>query len=236
MKKLHAAVFGLLFLMLASGDTQAQQTIFNVPSGDVLDKGKVYLELDALFKVDNDRDVRRFSSLIPRAVVGVGGDVEVGVNVLGNIQPGADSTIISPNVKWRPYNGKDNGVQVVVGSNLFLPVRNKTYNIGNYTYAQVSKTFKSNTRLTGGGYVFTKNVVAPKARGGAQFGFEQPINSKFSVVADYITGKHAAGYFTPGIFYKPHPKVVIAPGYSIGNLNPGGGNNFFFVFLGINVN
>ena len=32
----------------------AQQTIFNVPSADVLDKGKVYGELDVTFKPNND--------------------------------------------------------------------------------------------------------------------------------------------------------------------------------------
>ena len=63
------AVFGLLFLMLASGNLQAQQTIFNVPSSDILDKGKVYFELDATFRFDRTRSVGKFSSFVPRVVV-----------------------------------------------------------------------------------------------------------------------------------------------------------------------
>src|SRR5262245_34217937 len=43
--KLLLVVFLLPFLFPAR--VQAQQTIFNVPSTDVLDKGKVYVELDA---------------------------------------------------------------------------------------------------------------------------------------------------------------------------------------------
>lgn len=215
----------------------AQQTIFNVPTSDVLDKGKVYVELDATFKVNNDNALRRFSSFVPRVVVGAGGDVEVGLNVTGNIQPGADATTLVPNAKWRIYNGEKNGVQVVVGDNVFIPVRNKSYNIGNYAYAQVSKTFKSTgTRLTAGGYHFTKNVVAASDRAGGQFGFEQPVNKYLNIAADWYTGRHAAGYFTPGINFKPHPRVTGYVGYPIGNDGAARGNHFFYAAVGINLN
>src|SRR5690349_3013730 len=46
-----------LVFMFACGairQASAQQTIFNVPSSDVLDKGKVYFELDATFKPNKD--------------------------------------------------------------------------------------------------------------------------------------------------------------------------------------
>ncbi len=234
--KLYAFLF--FILMLSVVQTKAQQTIFNVPSTDILDKGKVYFEFDATFKPNNQDAVRRFSSFVPRVVVGTGGNVEVGLNVTGNIQPGADSTTLSPNVKWRVYNGEKNGVAVVIGDNLFIPVRNKSYNVGNYAYAQVSKTFaKTKTRITGGAYHFTKNVVAPNAqRAGGQFGFEQTVNKYLNINADWITGKHAAGYFTPGIAFKPSSKVTGYVGYSIGNANARQGNHFFYAAVGINLN
>ena len=50
-----------------------QQTIFNVPTVDVLDRGKVYFELDASFKLNDQEAVGRFSSFVPRIVVGVDG-------------------------------------------------------------------------------------------------------------------------------------------------------------------
>ncbi len=229
------AVFTLILIITTVGAAHAQQTIFNVPSSDVLDKGKVYLELDASFRFNDTRSVNKFSSFVPRGVFGVGTDTEVGVNITGNINPGADQTTISPTIKHRVYNGKDNGVQVVVGDNVFIPVRNKSYNIGNYAYAQVSKTFKSNTRITGGGYYFTKNVVATSARAGGQFGFEQPVNKYFNVIADYYTGRHAAGYFTPGVSFKASKRVTGYFGYSIGKSNPRT-NNFFLGEIGINLN
>src|SRR5687768_15711756 len=88
---LTAAVLGPLFV--TCGELRAQQTIFNVPSSDVLGKGKVYAELDLPFKVNDDpaNAVRRFSSFVPRIVVGTGGGVEVGLNLTGNTNPSPDS-------------------------------------------------------------------------------------------------------------------------------------------------
>jgi K+-transporting ATPase ATPase A chain len=125
---------------------------------------------------------------------------------------------------------------VVAGTNVFIPVRNRTYNIGSYSYVNASKTFNEKTRLTAGGYFYSKNVVASSSRGGAQFGVEHTVNSKFIVAADYLTGKHANGYFTPGVFYKPTPKVTGYFGYSIGNDNARGGNSFFLFEIGYNFN
>jgi hypothetical protein len=226
----------LLFLCEFSTPTQAQQTIFNVPSTDVLDKGKVYGELDASLKPNNSETVNRFSSFVPRVVVGTGGRVEIGLNVNGNIQPGADTTTLVPAIKWKPYQGKDNGISIVVGDHLFIPARNRAYMAGTYVYAEISKTFKSGTRLTAGGYDFTRHVVAAGNRAGGQFGFEQPVNKKVTFAADYFTGKHAAGYFTPGFIFKFSPKVTGYAGYSIGNQNPSRGNNFFLLEVGYNFN
>ncbi|MEO6391212.1 MAG: hypothetical protein ABIP75_05115 [Pyrinomonadaceae bacterium] len=65
------------------GGAQAQQTIFNVPTTDVLDRGKVYFELDVSFKFPSDpnNSVNRFSSAVPRIVVGAGHKIEIGLNI-----------------------------------------------------------------------------------------------------------------------------------------------------------
>lgn len=214
----------------------AQQTIFNVPTTDVLDRGKVYGEVDVSLKPTDSALVSKFSSFVPRVVVGAGSGVEIGLNLTGNIQPGADSTTLVPAIKWKPYQGKNNGVAIVVGDNLYLPVRNRAYNAGNYVYAEISKTFKSGTRLTAGGYDFTRNVVASANRAGGQFGFEQPLNKKATLAADWFTGKHGAGYFTPGLVFKVGPRVTGYAGYSIGNQNLANGNHFFLLELGYNFN
>ena len=220
-----------------SGLTMGQQTIFNVPSADVLDKGKVYAEVDISFKPNSSDAVSKFSSFVPRVVAGVGNNVEVGLNVTGNVQPGPDSTTLVPAIKWKAYDGKDNGWAIIGGTHLFVPVRNRTYDAGNYSYLQVSKSFKTGTRLTAGGYNFTKNVVARNAnRAGGQFAFEQPLNKTWTIAADWFTGKRSAGYFTPGVIFKIGPKVTGYAGYSIGNQNPAQGNHFFLLEFGYNFN
>jgi hypothetical protein len=214
----------------------AQQTIFNVPSTDLMGRGKVYGELDASFKPTDSEVVGNFSSFVPRFVVGVGGNVEVGLNVTGNIQPGADSTTLVPTVKWKFYENEKKDTALIAGTNFYIPVRNRSYDIGTYSYVEVSKSINK-IRLTAGGYVASSNVFASGAvRAGGQFGVEQTVNSKFTIAADWITGKHTSGYFTPGVIYKPTPRVTTYWSYSIGNADASRGNHFFLFELGYNFN
>ena len=238
MKKLiiYFFIFSVIFTALLAVQTHAQQTIFNVPTSDVLDQGKVYAELDLSFKPNNQSALSKFSSFVPRFVVGTGGNVEVGLNVTGNIQPGSDSTTLVPTVKWKFYQNEQKDVAVYAGTNFYIPVRNKAFNFGTYSYAAVSKTINK-TRLTGGAYLASRNVFASNAvRAGGQFGIEQTLNSKFTIAADWITGKHSSGYFTPGLIYKPHPKVTTYWTYSIGNTQASNGNHFFLFEVGYNFN
>ena len=220
-------------LLLYTPPLAAQQTIFNVPSGDVLDKGKVYIELDASLRPF----APRFSAFVPRVVVGAGHRIEVGLNLTGNIQPGADSTTLTPSVKWRVYDGGKNGWTLVLGDNVFFPLRNRTYDVGNYSYAQLYKTFKSGTRIGLGAYDFTAGVAAPGAnRAGGQFTFEHPVTKKATLAADWYTGNHAFGYLSAGGIFKPHPKVTLYTAYSLGNARIRSGNHFFLIELGYNFN
>ncbi|MEP6848271.1 MAG: hypothetical protein ABI999_05395 [Acidobacteriota bacterium] len=225
-----------VFLVLSIQPAGGQQTIFNVPTTDVLDKGKVYTEVDASFKPNDQDGLSKFSSFVPRIVVGVGGNVEVGLNVVGNIQPGADSTALVLTIKWKFYQNAKKDLALIAGTNVFIPVRNRAYYVGSYSYLGGSKTFDK-TRLTAAGYVASKNVFAADAvRVGGQFGVEQTVNAKVTLAGDWITGKHSSGYFTPGVIYKPHPKVTTYWGYSIGNADATRGNNFFLVEFGYNFN
>jgi len=63
--------------MLSAG-ALAQETIFNVPSGDILDKGKIYGEFDSAYLWDD-----RIGTYTPRVVVGIGHQLEIGLNLNG---------------------------------------------------------------------------------------------------------------------------------------------------------
>lgn len=232
---LHLCIFAFAFATVFAARSGAQQTIFNVPTADVLDKGKVYAELDISFKLNCQAAVCRFSSFVPRVVAGSGNDFEVGLNVLGNIQPGADSITLVPNFKWKFYHDEKKGWALYAGNHFYIPVRKRSYTFGTHTYVAAAKTINK-TRVTAGGWVSSRNVFAPDAvRGGGLFGLEQTVSSRLNINADWYTGKHAAGYFTPGVAFKAHPKVTLYAGYSIGNANASRGNHFFLVELGYNL-
>ena len=215
---------------------RAQQAVFNMPNADVLERGKIYVELDAAFKPNNQAALRKFSSFVPRFVVGVGGNVEVGLNVTGNLNPGADSTTLVPNVKWRFYRNEKRGVALYGGTHLFIPVRRRAYKFGTYSYLAAAKTINK-TRLTAGAFIAGKNVFAPRAvRAGGQFAIEQTVNDKLTFAADWYTGRHASGYLTPGVIYKPHPRVTTYWSYSVGNADAARGNHYFLFEIGYNLN
>lgn len=234
-ERLRILLLPILFAIYLTA--RSQQTVYNVPTTDVLPKEKVYFELDISVKPNDSQALSHFSSFVPRMVVGVGHRIEVGVNITGNIQPGPDATTIVPTVKWKVYDGGDNGWAVVVGNNLFIPVHNKSYNLGTFTYVMAQKTFKPGTRIGAGGNFFSRNVVAPNAnRAGGQFTFEQRITKKLNFNTDWYTGKHSNGYLTTGGAYKLSNKLTGVAAYSIGNANASNGNHFMYFEFGYNMN
>ncbi len=222
-------VLATAFFLL--GSAFAQETVFNVPSGDILAHGKTYGELDLAYQYSGG-----LASYTPRVVVGLGKRVEAGLNINGMGTPGDLQTTLTPTIKWKAYDGGKNGWAFLVGDNLFLPVQNRTYNAGNYLYAEFTKTWRTGTRATFGAYHFSRNVVANAQRAGGQFAIEQPVGSRLSVAADWYTGNHALGYFTPGVVLKLTPKLTWYGCYEIGNHGASSGNRVFLAELGWNFN
>ena len=221
----------VVLMLIFCARSFAQETVFNVPSGDILDKGKVYTELDFTY-----RPMDTFQTYTPRIVVGLGKRFEAGVNINGVVNPGPSQTTITPTLKWRLYDGGENGWAFLVGDNLLIPVQNKTFNAGTWTYAELVRTFKTRTRATFGGYYASANVFDIAQRGGGQFALEQNIGSKFTLAADWFTGKHGAGYLTPGFYLKLTPKLTWYASYAVGNTGVSNGNHQFLTELGWNIN
>lgn len=216
--------------------TAAQSTILTMPSTDIMADGKVGFRLVTRFKTNTETAKKPFSSFVPRVIYGLRKDVEIGLNLTGNVQPGIDATTFVPTIKWRPYYSEEHHVAIVVGNSFYLPSRHKKYDFGSYTYAQASKRFSNGTKVTAGSYLFTKNVVAKNAnRAGGQFAVEHPISKKVSFAADWLTGKHSSGYFTPGVKISFNPRISAAVGYSIGNENASRGNHYFYTSFGVNL-
>ena len=130
----------LLLILLFAGVSHAQQTVFNVPSADVLDRGKVYGEIDGTYQHQTD-----FSTITPRFVLGAGHRIEVGINLNGFNVPGKQSFTPTPTIKWKIYDGKQNGWSWLVGDDVFFPVQHRTYKVGNYIWTEAAHAWKSGT-------------------------------------------------------------------------------------------
>jgi hypothetical protein len=217
---------------------RSQSTFFYNPSTDILPEGQIGIRFGAKYKVGDQDARKKFSGFTPRVIYGLRKNVEVGVNLFGNIQPGADATTIVPTAKWRFYMNEKHEVSVVMGDSVYVPVRkNKKYNLGNYFYVIGSKGFsKTGTKVTAGAYYFTQNVVAKNAaRVGGQFALEQKITPKFGFLAEWMTGRHSSGNMTAGFRYKINKRVGSIIGYTVSNDRALQGNHYFYSAIGINL-
>lgn len=218
-------------VFFAAKTARGQETVFDVPSADILDQGKVYGELDGTV-----RPVDLISTFTPRVVFGIGHEIEIGVNFDGLTTPVTAELELSPTIKWRVWTVGTTGWSFYVGDDLFFPVRRRTFNAGDYSYAFFAKEWKHGTRIGIGGYDFTKNVVAAANRAGGQFTLEQRLSSRVTLAAEWYTGNHAAGYVNPGAIIKLTPKLTAYAAYQIGNANLTKGNHQFLWELGYNFN
>ena len=226
---LRLGICGLILLVAAR--CFAQETVFNVPSGDTLDRGKVYGELDVTYRPSDS-----LKSFTPRLVAGIGHRVEVGVNVNGVVASGVNQTAITPTIKWKAYDGGNNGWAFFVGDNVFFPVQNRVYDVGTWTYAEFTRSWKTNTRLTFGGYYASRNVFASGQRGGGQFAIEQGVGKKLTLAADWFTGNNSVGYATPGVIFKLTKKLTGYMSYQVGNSGVREGNHQALAEIGWNFN
>lgn len=221
----------LLLVVFPVGGAYGQQTVFDVPSADVLDKGKVYFELDGTV-----RPVDPLATFTPRIVVGIGHGIEVGMNFDGLSAPTLDQLEISPTVKWRLWKGETSGWSFYVGDDLFFPVHKRSYDAGNYAYACFAKEWKKGTRIGFGGYDFTRHVVANANRAGGQFTFEQRVNNRLTLATEWYTGNNSTGYVNPGAIIKLNSRLTLYAAYQIGNAGVTTGNHQFLWELGYNFN
>jgi len=221
----------LLFVVFLARSSYAQETVFDVPSADVLDRGKVYGELDGTVRV-----VDPLATFTPRVVVGIGHQIEVGVNFDGLSAPDVGELDVSPTMKWRIWKAKSSGWSFLAGDDLFFPVYKRSYGAGNYAYSFFAKEWKHGTRIGFGGYDFTRNVVSAGNRAGGQLTLEQTLNKRLTVAAEWYTGNSSVGYVNTGAVIKLTQKLTLYTAYQIGNSGVTTGNHLFLWEFGYNFN
>jgi hypothetical protein len=223
----------LLVLLVFCGSVSAQSTLFNVPSTDILPKGRFYIEADFIAKFEKF-EKGGFQTYGYRAVYGVRKNLEVGANFFytrnGN-RPSPKE--FQPNIKYRAFQSEKYGVAVSTGAQFFIPLDKSAGNrVYSMVYANASKSVNrlNGMRLTGGFY----NIVgAPRDFGskrGAIIGIEQPIFRRLTFIGDWYSGNNRLGYSAAGLNYAITKKQFVLVGYNFGNF--GAGNNAFSAFYG----
>jgi hypothetical protein len=195
---LKLLVIGTLAALLAS-HARAQQTIFNVPSADVLDPGKVYLETDELFRPTEPK----FSSTTIRGVVGVFPHVEAGVNFGGFVSPGSILPTATVAVKAQPIHAGDFDV-TIGGFGLFYLRGSQDGNPAGQGYGFATYRIPTlQTRISVGGWYSSAGYAKPNSTGGALATFEQPIPcvKGLTLAADWWSGENTIGYLSPGFYW-----------------------------------
>ncbi len=236
-KQLTLSSAGLLFAMVLLGSVSvtAQSLIFNVPSTDVLEKGKTNVEFDWFAHLESHANGGS-AGYMPRFTHGLGKGLEVGLNAqfLDAADP-QQPVQIQPNLKWQAYNNEKHGVAVTVGGIAYVNVRNRQGADDDYgfLYTNVSKKFKGDygPRLTAGYYRMAGVDEDFGNQGGLMLGYEQPLHPKVSFSVDWLAGDNAFGYLTPAVnVYLPKNSYVFA-GWLIGN--QGRKNNYLYLGYGV---
>jgi hypothetical protein len=218
--------------LLGASSVFAQTAIMNAPSTDVVTSKKVYLEMDFLTNYAWQRE-GSFQNYIPRAVVGIAGNIEAGVNVSLTHVSGQDSPAeVQPNVKWQFYSNEKAGVAGAAGCILYTPMNHRagTDTLGQ-CYVVGSKSFTGNLgpRFTGGGYTLI-GASAERTKAGAIIGYEQPLFNRVSFLVDWFSGDNRFGYVSPGISIATSKTTALTTGYLIAN--HGRGKNALFIYYG----
>jgi hypothetical protein len=231
-----------LALILALGTVvvepvAAQSTIFNVPTTDTVAVGKAYFEFDYLPQVPGPDEGGSFQTYTPRIVFGVVPNLEAGVNVSNLRSNGETFSLFQPNVKYKFYADDAKGLAAAAGVIGYIPITHRedsaTFGL---VYGNFSKKIKQGARFTIGGYGVPAGDAFVGPKGGVLAGYEQPITSKVSIVADWFSGKNFFGFFTPGISITLPANGLLNVGYSIGNDSfgdPPNHNRTLFVYYGI---
>lgn len=206
----------------------AQQTIFNVPSADVTEKGHIFLQEEGQFRSWNPD---AFFVSTSYSALGVGHNTELDATLFNVGAPATQSITLGVGFKSAiPIPGlkekfPEREFKIILGDEVLIGLENNS--VGNWAYAELSgKVPKLNTRLTGGISYGTRQVFGID---NVSFvaGVEQPITKKLALQADWFSGaEHFAGFLIVGFNYKLPKNTTLYAGYQIPNTPQNGVSGF----------
>jgi hypothetical protein len=216
---IQITVITIIFLLMffCVDKAHSQQTIFNVPSADVTEKGMIFVQQEGQFSDE-------FGLFTSYGAYGIGKNTEIDLTLFGVGTKKVRNEVLGIGFKsFIPLHEKSE-TKLTFGT--LLPVSLRGDGVGGYFYSHLSTRLpKIKTRITSGLSVgtttlFGRDVVCYIA------GVEQPITKRLSLVMDWHSGKHANGFLIPGFAYDFGRQTVLWAGYQIHNNKANGDNGF----------
>ncbi len=211
--------------LLATKPCFSQQTYFNVPSSDIVDKHK--------FAIQQQFNIESSYHSATTINYGLGGNVEVGTN-LYNLIYDPDQRQLSRNdsstqMPFGPlvlFNAQkafpiSEQLEIGFGTQLGfnLSQRHQTRFVS-YGYGQLAGSFKKQRyKWSLGGYVGNQPYLGEGRAYGFQGGFDAGIFEKLHLLGDWISGQHVQGQLVVGLEYYVTKQLPIALGWQRTNVD-----------------
>lgn len=222
----------IILFYISSARVFATQTIFNVPSADVTEKGHIFFQQEGQTTPWNT-DTAFLSTTY--TAVGIGHNTEIDATLFNVASPATQNISLGVGFKSAiPIPGlkdkfPEREFKFTIGSDMLIGLEGN--GVGNWTYAHLSGRLPvTKTRLTagvsyGGRQVFGQNTFSFIA------GVEQPVTKKLNLIADWYSGtEHFAGFLITGFSYAFPKNTTLYAGYQIPN-SPRVGTSGFVVEL-----
>ena len=201
-------VVPLLLLINFNESAFAQQTIFNVPSADVTEKGHLFLEHESQFS-------DKFGLFTHYAAYGIGHHTALNLTLSGVGTHNVRDEVLGIGSKTVfPLHEKS---ETKFTAGYLIPISLRGNGVGGYAYSHFSTRLpKIRTRITSGVLVGT-TVILGRDVVSYIGGIEQPITKKLNLLLEYTSGKHPAALLIGGFSYRLPLNWIFIGGYQIPN-------------------
>lgn len=213
--------------LLTQALAHAQQTIFNVPSGDVTPKGSLFLQHESQFR---PWEPDAFWAGTHYAAYGIGHHTELDATLINLSAPSSHNIAVMPGLKSAiPIFTQDlpqRELKWTVGGT--LPVSLEGKGVGSWGYTHLSGRLpRVNTRLTAGvsagsEILFGRDTVCFMG------GVEQPLTPRINLIGDWYSGTHSLGFLIPGLSLTIAKNTNAYVGFQIPNSAASGKSGLVF--------
>lgn len=222
------------FVTLLAAPLFAQQNLFNIPSGDITPKNKVFYQ----------HQINLYSSKFESKshfVYGLGKGWDVGVNLVGTgamfrpdwkllqndvrSQGAVYPVVLATLQKQFVLSDRINiNVGTQAGTNLTHFADRKTF--AQFTYGLASYHFGPGRRVVAGPYVTNSALVGPGNHAGVMMGYEWKLTDKWYLMGDWLSGRNDTGVGVLGAMFWPGKHVQLCGGLLLANPNTPKPNGF----------